>query len=67
MKLIKTTERLPEAKPLTGTNARYYFIEIEGYPPTVAMFLEDENGETAWYKDYTSKIIKPVIGWYDRP
>lgn len=63
MDYIKTEDQLPEAHPLNGSNAPYYFIHIENYVPAIAMYLVDENGEKAWYKDYTAKIIKPVIRW----
>lgn len=58
-------DKFPEAKPLNGFNAPYYLVNIQGYPNDLAMYLEDENGEKAWYKSYTSKIIRPVVGWQE--
>ena len=54
----------PEPKPLNGCDAPYYLVEIEGYTNDLAMYLEDENGVKAWYKSYTSKIIRPVTSWH---
>lgn len=59
------TNTLPEAKSLNGFGAPYYLVNIQGYTNDLAMYLEDENGEKAWYKSYTSKIIRPVIGWQE--
>jgi len=61
----KHTNILPVAEPLNGFNAKYYLVAIQGYPNDLAMYLEDENGEKAWYKSYTAKIIRPVLSWQE--
>jgi len=44
----------------------YYLVKVKGYShPTMAMYLEDEDGNAGWYVNYFAKIVKEVIGWKD--
>lgn len=63
MKFIETSKKLPKAQSLEGTSGTYYLIIVKGYGQLLAMYLENEDGEKDWYKDYTSKIIREVISW----
>ena len=61
---ISVSDTLPEVA--SGPCAKYYVVRIPGIGvPIVAMFLEDESGEGAWYTNYTSKIVLTVSYWMD--
>lgn len=41
----------------------YYMVKTENFGEQKAMYLEDENGNAAWYTSYISMLIVPVISW----
>jgi hypothetical protein len=61
--MISVEEDLPTAEDLDGDSADLYLVEIEGFGPQIAMYLIAPSGECGWYKDYVSKIIRPVTHW----
>ena len=36
----------------------YYLVNLDGYKPVLAMYIENE-----WWTSYYSKICVEVIGW----
>lgn len=36
----------------------YYIVDLDGYKPVLAMYIENE-----WWTSYYSKICVEVIGW----
>lgn len=62
LKFIDASKELPIAKEFESVAAPYYFVAVEGYGIQKAMFL-NKDGENAWYHNYYSKIILPVLAW----
>jgi len=54
----------PCPESINGECAEYYLVKVRGYSrPTMAMYLEDEDGNAGWYENYFAKIVKEVVGW----
>lgn len=60
------TKELPYPQSIDSECNGYYLVKVKGYAhPTMAMYMEDENGNAGWYTNYFSKIIKEVEAWAD--
>jgi len=57
---VKTKDRLPPSESLNDTCNTYYVVRLEQYGLQKAMYID--NG---WYLNYFSKIVVPVIEWFD--
>lgn len=58
------TDNLPEPQSISQECNDYYLVKIKGYAhPTMAMYMEDEEGNVGWYVNYTAKIVKEVTAW----
>lgn len=64
MKVKFNTKIPPIPDGINSTCGNYYIVKVQGYRGCYpAMYLEDEQGNCAWYTNYFSKIIKPIEGW----
>lgn len=65
-KFIKTSDRLPDIQNLSSNCNKYYIVKLaKSYRLTNAMLCKNKKGKIAWYANYTSKIIIPVLEWLD--
>ena len=57
-------ETLPEPQSVHSECGTYYIVKVKGYnPPTMAMYLTNDKGETGWYTNYYSKITRQIEKW----
>lgn len=63
-KYYTVEERLPIPQNLYHPDGTYYLIETERFGKMWAMYLMDEHGHKDFYKDYSSKVVDKVLGWY---
>lgn len=52
------SDSLPKSQPYSEVKGTYYLVDLEGYVPRLALFLDNE-----WWADYTAKIMVPVKRW----
>ena len=57
------TKQLPYPQSIDEPCNDYYLVKPKNYPPVLAMYLENREGEVGWYTSYVSKIIVDLDGY----